>query len=280
MNEITLDEIYGVNIDDYCLYHAIIVNDLIGKVKKDIELLRKRLHILTHEEDKVLDQVTHEVVTLMNKKEKHLKRLIDWKRSAKMENKDCYRVLVTVNGEQKDLGCFENELQAALTRLLAIKKYGLDEEPYPILNEYQVRIIEWEAERQLFNYSKETEKRLLDEEMSEFQTAYVSGDEYESVDALCDQYVVLTQTFAKAGLAGVKIGDNEWLRDAFNIYGVIPDTVEELGFNFECAMDETIKEISSRVGSIGADGKWYKDTSPEAMAKRYKADYEKCRKES
>jgi len=91
---------------------------------------------------------------------------------------------------------------------------------------------------------------------------------------------VLTQTFAKAGLAGVKIGDNEWLQHAFNVYNLLPESIEELGFHFECAIDETIKEISSRVGSVGADGKWYKDTSPEAMAKRYKANYEKCRKDN
>ena len=53
---------------------------------------------------------------------------------------------------------------------------------------------------------------------------------------------------------------------------------EHYGFNFEIAMLETIKEISSRTGSYNnASKKWIKDTSDEARAKWYKADYEKAR---
>ena len=53
---------------------------------------------------------------------------------------------------------------------------------------------------------------------------------------------------------------------------------EYYGFNFQIAMDETIKEISSRTGSYdNASKKWVKDESDEAKAKWYKADYEKAR---
>ena len=53
---------------------------------------------------------------------------------------------------------------------------------------------------------------------------------------------------------------------------------ENYGFNFEIAMLETIKEISSRTGSYNeASKKWIKDTSDEARAKWYQADYEKAR---
>ena len=53
---------------------------------------------------------------------------------------------------------------------------------------------------------------------------------------------------------------------------------ENYGFNFEIAMLETIKEISSRTGSYDeASKKWVKDESDEARAKWYKADYEKAR---
>lgn len=53
---------------------------------------------------------------------------------------------------------------------------------------------------------------------------------------------------------------------------------EHYGYNFELAMLETIKEISSRTGSYDEKAKkWIKDTSDEAMAKWYKADYEKAR---
>ena len=53
---------------------------------------------------------------------------------------------------------------------------------------------------------------------------------------------------------------------------------EKYGFNFEIAMLETIKEISSRTGSYNeATKKWEKDMSDEAQAKWYKADYELAR---
>ena len=53
---------------------------------------------------------------------------------------------------------------------------------------------------------------------------------------------------------------------------------EHYGFNFEIAMLETIKEISSRTGSYDEKAKkWVKDESDEARAKWYKADYEKAR---
>ena len=53
---------------------------------------------------------------------------------------------------------------------------------------------------------------------------------------------------------------------------------EQYGFNFEIAMLETIKEISSRTGAYDeVSKKWVKDESNEAKAKWHKADYEKAR---
>lgn len=53
---------------------------------------------------------------------------------------------------------------------------------------------------------------------------------------------------------------------------------EYYGFDFQIAMLETIKEISSRTGAYDEKAKkWIKDTSDEAKAKWYKADYEKAR---
>lgn len=53
---------------------------------------------------------------------------------------------------------------------------------------------------------------------------------------------------------------------------------EYYGFNFEIAMLETIKEISSRTGAYDENAKkWIKDTRDEAMAKWYQADYELAR---
>ena len=53
---------------------------------------------------------------------------------------------------------------------------------------------------------------------------------------------------------------------------------EHYGFDFQKAMDETIKEISSRTGAYDENAKkWVKDTSDEARAKWYKANYELAR---
>lgn len=53
---------------------------------------------------------------------------------------------------------------------------------------------------------------------------------------------------------------------------------EHYGFDFQIAMLETIKEISSRTGTYDEKAKkWVKDTSDEARAKWYQADYEKAR---
>ena len=56
------------------------------------------------------------------------------------------------------------------------------------------------------------------------------------------------------------------------------DICENYGFDFQIAMDETIKEISSRTGAYDENAKkWVKDESDEARAKWHKADYEKAR---
>ena len=53
---------------------------------------------------------------------------------------------------------------------------------------------------------------------------------------------------------------------------------EQYGYNFEIAMLETIKEISSRTGTYDENAKkWVKDESNEAKSRWYQADYEKAR---
>ena len=62
------------------------------------------------------------------------------------------------------------------------------------------------------------------------------------------------------------------------VLGVCASLCHQYGFNFEIAMLETIKEISSRTGAYDENAKkWVKDESNEARAKWYKADYEKAR---
>ena len=62
------------------------------------------------------------------------------------------------------------------------------------------------------------------------------------------------------------------------VLGVCASLCHQYGFNFQIAMDETIKEISSRTGAYDEKAKkWVKDESDEAKAKWYQADYELAR---
>lgn len=60
---------------------------------------------------------------------------------------------------------------------------------------------------------------------------------------------------------------------------IIIFTVTELlkrGYDPEKVLIETVKEVSSRTGSI-VNGKFEKDLSEEAVSKHYKADYTECK---
>ena len=62
------------------------------------------------------------------------------------------------------------------------------------------------------------------------------------------------------------------------VLGVCASLCHQYGFDFQKAMLETIKEISSRTGSYDENAKkWVKDESNEAKAKWYKANYELAR---
>ena len=129
--------------------------------------------------------------------------------------------------------------------------------------------------------------------------------EYEIIDALCDISVFTINV-------GVDINCNEKLESInttqttrcnsslsfllsecgnFDYYGKFSSYVcfnqillscaklcEQYGYNFEIAMLETIKEISSRTGAYDENAKkWVKDESDEARAKWYQANYELAR---
>ena len=64
------------------------------------------------------------------------------------------------------------------------------------------------------------------------------------------------------------------------IFMTCSTAIEELGYDFDKCMDETLKEISSRTGSMNEEtGKWEKFTTAEAKASWYKADYSTCKKQ-
>ena len=141
---------------------------------------------------------------------------------------------------------------------------------------------------------------------TEQDTAKKQKAEYEIIDALCDISVFTINV-------GADINCNEKLESIntttqttrcnsslsfllsecgnFDYYGKLSSYVcfnqillscaklcEQYGFNFEIAMLETIKEISSRTGAYDEKAKkWVKDESDEARAKWYQADYELAR---
>jgi len=89
---------------------------------------------------------------------------------------------------------------------------------------------------------------MLQEELDELASALVIHNEAETVDALADLIVLSTNHMA------------------------------QLGYDLDLVMKETLKEISSRTGSVNpATGKWEKDKSPSAQADWHKADYSTCK---
>ena len=140
---------------------------------------------------------------------------------------------------------------------------------------------------------------------TEQDTAKKQKAEYEIIDALCDISVFTINAWAdipcelkrteielrKSSLDAdyilkqmvekcARFSYFEWGEtSAFNIILInCAYLCEHYGFNFQIAMDETIKEISSRTGAYDENAKkWVKDESDEARAKWHKADYEKAR---
>ena len=185
------------------------------------------------------------------------------------------------------------------------------------LNEIYKGLDEWRAERKITTESqKEGYIINIMEELGELASALrdyerfsVTGQdtakkqkaEHEIIDALCDISVFtinagadipcenkisvieknIFQTYRTYETllnvcGGYSVGFNAY---AFN--GVLRTCAVlcyKLGFDFQIAMDETIKEISSRIGAYDEKAKkWVKDTSDEAKAKWYKANYELAR---
>ena len=78
-----------------------------------------------------------------------------------------------------------------------------------------------------------------------------------------------------------EIADHQRCFNSITLYyvlGVCASLCHQYGFDFQKAMDETIKEISSRTGAYDEKAKkWVKDESDEAKAKWYQANYELAR---
>lgn len=166
------------------------------------------------------------------------------------------------------------------------------------MKEIAEKLTQWMDERNLdINGQRKGFVSNIQEEMLEYFSA---KDNNEKIDALCDITVFC--------INAMKAYDKEHIREP-EIVNVVPrvsfgkqldyitlnkfakESLESMidicftlstamGYNFKVAMDETIKEISSRTGSYDESvNKWIKDTSDKAKAKWYKANYELARVE-
>ena len=107
------------------------------------------------------------------------------------------------------------------------------------------RVVVWNARRNLTTFNPSTAVTLLHREYEELLRHLLEGQ--PTVDDFCDLIVVC---------AGA---------------------IYQQGYNPELAMLETLKEISSRQGSIDpTTGKWEKQKD-QPLETLYKADYSKCR---
>lgn len=141
--------------------------------------------------------------------------------------------------------------------------------------------------------------------VTEQDTAKKQKAEYGIIDALCDISVFTINagvnipdskkdtaintrktSFNIANLCNLindcaKFASDHYYKDGIYYNSILVNCAklcEHYGFNFELAMLETIKEISSRTGAYDEKAKkWVKDTSDEAKAKWYSANYELAR---
>ena len=86
------DEIYGLDINDYCEAIGFTIDQLIKKNEKEIEILKEKLKKLVWcEEDTIDPNKTMELINcryeLLQKKERHLERLKKWKKAQEAKNK-------------------------------------------------------------------------------------------------------------------------------------------------------------------------------------------------
>ena len=168
---------------------------------------------------------------------------------------------------------------------------------------FNKRLEKWRKERGLditqgFKFDLNTQVSFVFEEIGvEFLRAKT---EDEKIDALCD---VIVFAFNGANLLGhtpnylegytadyrdildsaldlLIVRDKTICKHIYSlIYTVAKNRIENMGYDFEKCMDETLKEIESRTGEVNPNtGKWEKYKTDEAKAKWYKANYSRCKR--
>ena len=165
------------------------------------------------------------------------------------------------------------------------------------MKEIAKKLTQWMDERSLdINGQRKGFVSNIQEEMTEYFSA---KDDNEKIDALCDITVFCINAMKKYQKESIKepesvanvipsvtlgkqldyITQNKFSKDSLeSMIDICYTLATEMGYDFKKAMDETIKEISSRTGAFDESlNKWIKDTSEEAKAKWYKANYDLAR---
>jgi len=75
----TYDDIYGISLGEYCKLHNLTLDDLIEKVRMDINILKVNLGVVINEDKPYPENYIENVIfQTIKKKEKHLEHLLDW----------------------------------------------------------------------------------------------------------------------------------------------------------------------------------------------------------
>lgn len=123
----------------------------------------------------------------------------------------------------------------------------------------------WRAERWIKGYSHETHVRCIAEEL--FELMHYNDEE-------CKANV---ERFMKDFYKPVELDMNTVIDASCDLIVFNTNFIEQSNYSARIAMDETVKEISSRTGETNLiTGKWEKFKTPEAIAKWYTADYNKA----
>lgn len=152
--------------------------------------------------------------------------------------------------------------------------FVVDRDDVNLLKEYDTQIDTILRASQRLNFKVNYTKELL-----EFFEAQREGNEYETIDALCDMIITainaggsLGKEFGSYGtLLGGTFNITSVLNDRSEIYKLC-DSIRNLGYDpYEC-LCETMKELETRTGAWNeAEGKWCKDlgayTLKEAIEK-------------
>jgi hypothetical protein len=156
--------------------------------------------------------------------------------------------------------------------------YYITGKPDFTLREWQSGILIWGYERNLKSFDMAKESALYKEE---FKELYEATTPHEIVDAICDITVLMIQTVVKSYIANISPDDlrkDKYIAKALGFVQYSGQTLALLEYDANKCMEECLKEISSRQGSINKDtGKWIKDPNQDPST-LYKADYSLCRK--